>query len=155
MNHRMEHKSISHDITFCVSECKNKCMRHISNYKFKEDELVCMSDFNCTSDNNKQNFEAIQYFRDKLTLMLDHYELDIEKLETVLNLSEKGAIIDKYMNYLDSNYIPKWKIEYLITVIQKEYKKGKWNESQKEILISTEELLKSLFKEEQHDSVSD
>lgn len=90
MNYRMEHKSISHDITFCVSECKNKCMRHISNYKFKEDEIVSMADFNCENDDTKEKFEAIQYFRENLD-WFDNFGV-ADKLKIVLNLAEKGII---------------------------------------------------------------
>ena len=27
------------DITYCVKECSNKCWRHESNYRFREDRL--------------------------------------------------------------------------------------------------------------------
>ena len=32
-------KEANTDITYCVKECNDKCWRHESNYKFKEDRL--------------------------------------------------------------------------------------------------------------------
>lgn len=139
MNHRMEHKSISHDITFCTSECDNKCMRHISNYEFKEDERVSLADFNCKDDNIKELFETIQYFRENLDLF---GSTGRDKLKTVLDLADKGIRSEYNLN---NNYIPKWKVEYIIAQIQKECEKGKHNANTKRLLISAENLLKSLF----------
>lgn len=98
---------------------------------------------------SSEELKAIQYFRENLD-WFHSLEIDTDKLKTVLNLAEKRCFA-----YLDSDYVPKWKIECIITGIQKEYKKGKYNEYQKRIFISVEELLKSLFKEGQHDSISD
>lgn len=94
MSARMERKSASHDITFCVSECKNKCMRHISNYTFKEDELVSLEDFNCIDDDIKRLFEAIQYFRENLDWFYE-LKIDTDKLRLVLNLAERGIKLEK------------------------------------------------------------
>lgn len=40
-------KPRTYDMTFCVSECKDKCDRHYSLYEFDEGRLCCMCDFKC------------------------------------------------------------------------------------------------------------
>lgn len=87
MSARMERKSPSHDITFCVSECKDKCMRHISNYEFEDNEKVSMCNFDCVLD-TKDSYEAIQYFRENLD-WLHSLGVDTQKLQKVLDLAER------------------------------------------------------------------
>ena len=45
-------KPRTYDMTFCVSNCKNKCDRHYSQYEFEEGRLYSMADFNC--ENGKE-----------------------------------------------------------------------------------------------------
>lgn len=45
-------KPRTYDMIFCVSNCKNKCDRHYSQYEFESDRFYSMADFNC--ENNKE-----------------------------------------------------------------------------------------------------
>ncbi len=53
MNARLNEPVVSHDITFCVSECKKKCWRHISRYDIKS-EFISMAYFNCDEKETKE-----------------------------------------------------------------------------------------------------
>lgn len=46
-------KPRTYDMTFCVSECKKKCERHYSQYKFDVGRLISMANFNCEKNNIK------------------------------------------------------------------------------------------------------
>ena len=47
-------KPRTYDMTFCVSNCKNKCDRHYSQYEFELDRLYSMADFNCGNGKEKK-----------------------------------------------------------------------------------------------------
>lgn len=49
-------KPRTYDMTFCVSECPNKCDRHYSQYEFEGDRLYSMCDFNCS---NKERLNPV------------------------------------------------------------------------------------------------
>jgi len=88
MNARMEKKSPSLDITFCISECKNKCMRHISNYNIDPRETISMCRFDCTEEDIREQWETIQYFRENLD-WFNSLGVDTQKLQKVLDLAER------------------------------------------------------------------
>ena len=46
----MKAEPYTYDMTFCVSECKYKCERHISKYKFEIGRLISQVDFNCEGE---------------------------------------------------------------------------------------------------------
>ena len=48
-------KPRTYDMTFCVSNCKNKCDRHYSQYEFEPKRFYSMADFNCENHKEKQN----------------------------------------------------------------------------------------------------
>lgn len=47
-------KPRTYDMTFCVSNCKNKCERHYSQYEFERDRLYSIADFNCGNCKEKK-----------------------------------------------------------------------------------------------------
>jgi len=50
----------TYDMTFCVSECKHKCERHISKYKFEIGRLISQADFNCEENNDDRSGKTIR-----------------------------------------------------------------------------------------------
>ena len=46
-NNNKKPKPRTYDMTFCTSNCKNKCDRHYSKYSFDTGRLYSMADFNC------------------------------------------------------------------------------------------------------------
>lgn len=51
---------VTYDMTFCISKCKKKCYRHISQYKFKRGYLYGISNFDCEHKGILKKYE--KYF---------------------------------------------------------------------------------------------
>ena len=56
----MKEEPYTYDMTFCVSKCKNKCDRHISNYSFQVGRLISQADFNCEEKKDDRSRKTIR-----------------------------------------------------------------------------------------------